>query len=76
MISYDDALLKAKEKKHSPIDNCTETQNAYIFGSHADDMNLGGEGPIVVMKESGKTLNMAAYLDTGSIEVVKEFEVK
>lgn len=76
MISYEEALALAKKKKDSPVDNCEETENAYIFGSHADDMNIGGEGPVVIMKDNAKVLNMSAYLDLAPSKTVREFEVK
>ena len=70
MTTYEQALKKAKKLKPS-VDSCTEYTDAFMF-SQQNDVGFGGNGPVVIMKESGKALNMADYLDSGEGEVVKE----
>lgn len=41
MITYEEALKIAKEYK-SNIDNCTEFERGYVFGSTEDEKHIGG----------------------------------
>ncbi len=63
MITYEDALVKAKDLK-PVIDTFEEREDAYIFGCKADDDYEGGLGhsPIVILKDSGETLYMVEYV--------------
>lgn len=69
-MTYEQAMKKAK-KLNPAVDTCTEYTDAYVF-SQTHDVSFGGDGPVAVMKESGKALNMADYLDSSDGEVVKE----
>lgn len=75
MISYEEALEIAKQHKEQ-IDNCTEYENAYIFGYSGDNMFIGGDdhAPIVVMKEDGRVTNMLEFDSDG--EEIRTFDVK
>ncbi len=55
MITYEKALEIARERKDE-IDNCTEYENAYVFGFSGDNNYVGGYGhtPVVIMKEDGR----------------------
>lgn len=74
MLTYEQALDIAKSKK-SKINYCTEYNNAYVFSYDTGEKTVGGESPIVVMKETGETLNFIAYAVKDGNEFVKEFEV-
>lgn len=75
MIGYEDALKKAKKLKGN-IDNCREFSDAYVFGSHADDFSFGGDGPVVILKNSGRAINMVDYTQSSeSAELIREFEL-
>lgn len=74
MLTYEQALDIAKSKK-SKINYCTEYNNAYVFSYDTSEKTVGGESPIVVMKETGETLNFIAYAVKDGNEFVKEFEV-
>lgn len=67
MITYEEALNIARDLKTN-IDNCSEETSAYIFGSHEDDDMIGGDGPVVVLKEEGEAINMTSYIDEFSGE--------
>lgn len=75
MMTYEKALKKAKKLKPN-IDNCMEYSDAFVFGSHADDMNFGGDGPVVILKKNGKAINMVDYLDgSADAELIKTFDL-
>ncbi len=42
MISYEEALAIAKQNKEQ-IDNCSEYEDAYIFGYSGDNNYIGGD---------------------------------
>lgn len=71
MITYEAALEAAKKLKPS-IDNCQEHTDAYIFGCQKDDDSVGGDGPVVILKETGEAVNMVCYLDDYGGEFVRE----
>lgn len=74
-ISYEDAFKKAKELKGN-IDNCMEYSDAYVFASHADDLSFGGDGPVVIMKNTGRAINMVDYTQSSSgAKLIREFEL-
>lgn len=61
MVSYEKAVDKAK-KLRDDIDFCTEREDAYIF-SKKDEISIGGIGPVVILKASGKAINMPDYIE-------------
>ena len=75
-MTYEAALKKAKGLKPN-IDNCTEYEDAFIFASHADDFSFGGDGPVVILKESGRAINMVDYTQSskGAKLIREEFTV-
>lgn len=75
MISYDEALAKAKELKPD-IDNGTEYENGFVFGCTKDDMYEGGNhAPVVILKADGKAVTMPWFVINGTGEEVRTFEV-
>ena len=72
-ITYD-AAHKTAKKLWSEIDYCTEYDNAYVF-SKKDDMSFGGNGPVVILKNSGEALDFTYYLDNLSGKYMREFAV-
>ena len=75
MVDY----KKAKELAlacWSEVDYCSEREDAFIF-SKFGDLSIGGNGPVVVLKESGRCINMPAYLCfMGATSVVREGYIK
>lgn len=76
MVSYNEALSCAKLHKGN-IDNCTEYENAYVFGCTDDDNYIGGAGhtPVVVWKKSGRVTDLPELLINGGGKLLREFEV-
>lgn len=74
MLSYDEALKKAKEKK-SQINRCQEYENAFVFSYDSGTDSEGGEVPIAIIKESGEALNFIVYATQYEHKLVKEFDV-
>ena len=76
MISYEEALEIAKEWKDQ-IDNCTEYENAYVFGYTGDSKYIGGYGhtPVVVMKEDGSVTNMPEFVARGTGNEIRSFSI-
>lgn len=62
-MTFEEALKTAKELKPN-IDKYSETTSAYIFACKAEDFDIGGDGPVVIMKDSGKALNYVGYIQT------------
>lgn len=74
MLSYDRALKIAREKK-SKINRGVEYENAYSFYYDDGIDRVGGENPIVVMKETGETFNFVHYAMKMLTDEVRRFEV-
>ena len=75
MVRFESALKKAKKLKPN-IDSCREFTDAYVFASQEDEYSCGGDGPVVVLKDSGKAINMVDYTQTSSdAELIREFEL-
>lgn len=75
MISYEDALTKAKELKPS-TDTCSEMSNAYIFSCKDDENYEGGNHtPCVIIKETGEAIDMPTYVaEFGYGEEIRDFD--
>lgn len=56
MITYEDALKKAKELKPS-IDTCSETEDGFVFSNSKTNDVFGGDQPCVILKETGEAIN-------------------
>ena len=63
MIDYKRALDIARDQ-WDEIDYFQEQDKAFIF-SKKDDRSFGGNGPVVVLKDTGECLNMPAYICEG-----------
>jgi len=75
MVTYEEALQLAISCR-SDVDYCTEHEDAFIF-SKKDELCFGGNGPVVVLKESGSCINMPAYLvEMGATSIVREGYIK
>ena len=75
MITYEEALKKAKELKPT-IDNCTEYENGFVFACKDDDNYEGGNHtPCVILKESGKAIPMPVFVMQGTGEELKSFDI-
>lgn len=61
MITYEEALNKAKELK-PPIDTCSETEDAFVFSNSKTNDVFGGDQPCVILKESGKAINYLHFV--------------
>ena len=78
MITYEEALKKARERKPN-LNCCTEYKNGYMFSSTEDKGYKGGYGhtPVIVLKENGNFCDVAIFLCTGmSGKEIKSFKVK
>ena len=76
MVTYEETLEIAKEWKDQ-IDNCTEYENAYVFGFSGDSNYIGGYGhtPAVVMKEDGTVTNMPEFIAYGGGEEIRSVSI-
>lgn len=75
MITYDEALKKAKELKPT-IDGCTEYENGYVFGSSQDEGYIGGNHtPCVILKENGKAVTMPYFVMHGTGDEIRSFDI-
>lgn len=74
MISYDEALKKAKKLKPSS-DYCVEFENAYMFAAEAERYDIGGDGPVFILKDDGSAIGSTAYYDNFATESISD-EIK
>lgn len=74
MISYDEALKKAKELK-SNIDACDEYDVAYLFKARSEEYCIGGDGPCVILKDNGRAINQLEFFENYEHEHIKEFSI-
>ena len=74
MITFDKALSIAKNAKKN-INHCVEYSDAYMFSHDTGKDTDGGESPIVVMKQDGKTMNMSAYIWRPGKKYIRDFNV-
>lgn len=74
MMSYAEAKEKALSARPD-YDYCSVGKDAYIFSCTKDDMNVGGPGPIVILKDDGRALNFTGYIyDHLTEEEIDSFE--
>lgn len=76
MMSYSDALKKAKSLKHD-IEKADEYEGGYVFMSEEDAFSIGGgTGPCCVLKSNGKAIDMTAFMDDHAGEWIREMPVE
>ena len=75
MLTYDEALSIARKEK-SRINHCVEYADAYMFSFETDEESDGGDPPIVVMKQTGETMNMSAYIWQPGKKFIRDFKVE
>ena len=73
MITFEKAFEKAKAQVDFEIREYSEFKDAYIFSPGAAAMSFGGdESPIVILKKTGRAINMLYYLDEVATETYDE----
>lgn len=75
MLTFGECLAIARKKKQR-INHCVEYTNAYMFSFEESEETIGGETPIVVLKETGEIMNMVEYMWTPDKEYIGEKEVE
>ncbi len=75
-ITFEKAYAIAKQHKDQ-IDNCTEYENAFVFGYSGDSDYIGGYGhtPVVIMKEDGRIASMPEFVADGAGKEVRSFTI-
>lgn len=74
MVNFEQALETAKKLKRG-IDACDEYNDAFLFKRKADAYTIGGDSPCVVLKESGRAINIVEYFDNYAAEHIREFDL-
>jgi len=73
-MNFEEAKRVALELRDD-INHCYETEDAYIFSKDGDRFEIGGVGPVVVMKATGRATNMVDYTNkSNSPKKVAEFD--
>lgn len=67
MMNYETALKKARRLKPN-IDHCREYEKVYSFSSKADKFTFGSDGPVVILKASGRAINFIDFLESPANE--------
>lgn len=75
MLTYEQALAKARTLKPK-INGCTEFKGAYAFYDDSDEYTIGGDSPVIILKDTGEALNFAAYAFKHGHEVIGEIAVE
>ena len=70
MITKEEAFRLAKKWKPG-FDGCQEFTNAYLFTKKSEESNIGGEGPLVILKETGRWVPLTTYYDEYGGEFVR-----
>lgn len=67
MISYEDALKKAKERRPD-LNLVVEYENGYVFSSSEDAGYIGGmdHSPVVILKKNGDYSTMIDFINSGT----------
>lgn len=75
MVSYEEALKKAKSLKHD-VETCGEYEGGYVFMSREDECSIGGgSGPCCIIKSSGRAVDMLTFIDNHPGEWIRNFDV-
>ena len=75
MISYEEALKKAKEIKPD-INVCVEYKQGYMFGRNDNEETFGGgNAPVVILKDTGKAVSMAYFAAKFTGEPLREIKI-
>lgn len=74
MVSYEEALALAVKLKPN-IDACDEYDQAFLFKCKEEEWLIGGDGPIVVLKETGKAINQIAFFDDCGPKLIRSFDL-
>lgn len=74
MIGYNEAYEKAKALKDN-IDKCVEYDTAYMFVSNYDEFKIGGDGPVIIMKDNWRAVGQTYYYSQYEANEVKEFNI-
>lgn len=71
MVAYEEAVKLAKGC-WSEVDYVTEFPSAYMF-SKFGDRSFGGNGPVVVLKDTGRCVNYVSFeTDDPDLTVLNE----
>ena len=73
MTTFESAKKEALKLRRD-VDFCMEYEKAYVF-SKKNDISIGGEGPVVILKDSGKAINMVEFCNMHSGELIREEEL-
>lgn len=74
MVTFEEALKKAKALKPG-IDACDEYDKGYLFKAKSERFMIGGDGPCVVLKSTGKAVNQTEFYDNYRPEYIKEISL-
>ena len=72
-MTFEKAEKMARGLKEN-IDFCREYEDAFIF-SKKDEFSIGGDGPVVILKESGEAINMTGYCDSSNASLIREIDL-
>ena len=72
-MTFEKAEKMARQLKEN-VDFCQEYEDAFIF-SKKDEFSIGGDGPVVILKESGEAINMTGYCDSSNASLIREIDL-
>lgn len=73
-MNFEKALAIAKKLKPN-VDACDEYDKAFLFKCKAEEWMIGGDGPVVVLKDTGKAINQVVFFDQYGPELIRSFDI-
>lgn len=73
MVTYKEALESAKSLKRK-IDYCVEYTDGFLFGWKNNDDFVGGNGPCVILKANGDSVNVIEYYGGYEAKEIRRFD--
>jgi hypothetical protein len=74
MVSYEEALAIARKLKPN-IDACDEYDQAFLFKCKSEEWLIGGDGPVVVLKDTGKAIHQLAFFDSCGLKLIRSVDI-
>ena len=59
------------------ITHCVEYEDAFWFSNRKSSLSFGGmDSPVIILKENGKVISAASYVDIGAGEIIREYDYR
>ena len=73
MVTYVEALESAKSLNRK-IDYCVEYKDGFLFGWKNNDNLVSGNGPCIILKADGDSVNAMEYYCGSNAKEIRRFD--